>query len=173
MHKRRLYVGEKFTPHHLYTQTLRDVNMGALKSKAGPKGRVAVRVYGADGALVEIYKGRNLVVQSGREACAILAGSGDTDKIVSEMQFGTDDTPTNMSDTGVTSGFPKALDSVAYPTAGTVRYVGALETSENNGVTVKEVGLFCADGTLFARYVIGSIAKTAGIRVEITWDVTF
>ena len=144
-----------------------------VRNKVGPKGRVAVRIYDADGALIEIYKGDNLVVASGREACAILAGSGDTDKIVTEIQFGTDDTPTNMSDTGVTSGFPKAFDSVTYPTAGTVRYVGSLETSENNGVTVKEVGLFCADGTLFARYVIGSIAKTAAIRIEITWDVTF
>lgn len=144
-----------------------------VKSKSAPQGRVAVRVYDADGALIGLHKGRNLVVAGGREACAILAGSGDSDKIVDEIQFGTSDTATNIADTSVTAGFAKAFDSVAYPTAGTVRYVGALETSENNGVTVKEVGLFCADGTMFARYVIGSIAKTSAIRLEVTWDVTF
>jgi hypothetical protein len=144
-----------------------------IKDHPAPRGRVAVRVYDSDGALIELVKGSNLVVAGGREACAILAGSGDTDKIVDEIQFGTSDTATNISDTAVTGGYAKSFDSVAYPTAGTVRYVGSLETSENNGVTIKEVGLFCADGTMFARYVIGSIAKTAAIRIEVTWDVTF
>lgn len=144
-----------------------------IKDKLAPSGRVAVRVYNTDGALIQIIKGKNLVVAGGREACAILAGSGDTDKIVDELQFGTSDTATNIADTGVTSGFAKSLDSVSYPVAGKVRYIGSLETSENNGVTIKEVGLFCADGTMFARYVIGSIAKTAAIRIEVTWDVTF
>lgn len=144
-----------------------------ITSRLSPTGRVAVRVYDTDGALIQIIKGKNLVVAGGREACAILAGSGDTDKIVDEIQFGTSDTATNINDSSVTSGFAKSFDSVAYPTAGKVRYIGSLETSENNGVTIKEVGLFCADGTMFARYVIGSIAKTAAIRIEVTWDVTF
>lgn len=142
-------------------------------SSVQPQGRVTVRAYNADGALVGIERGANLVVTSGREACAILAGSGDTDKIVTLMHFGTSDTATNMSDTAITAPFPKAFDGVTYPVAGKVRYIGSLETSENNGVTVKEVGLVCTDGTLFARYVIGSIAKTSAIRLEVTWDVTF
>ncbi len=144
-----------------------------MNSNVAPTGRVMVRVYDADGALIALQQGNNLVVAGGREACAILAGSGNPDKIVTAIAFGTSDTAVNISDTAITSAFSKSFDSVTYPSAGKVRYIGALETSENNGVTVREVGLVCDDGTLFARYVIGAIAKTSSIRIEVTWTVTF
>jgi len=151
-----------------------------MKKKIGgdalnPKGRVKIKVYNAEGALVDMLNGDNLVVNSGREACAILTATGDTDKIVQDIAFGSGGTIPDLTDTALVSqDLIKALESTtAYPTQTSVKYIGICEITENNGNQIREVGLFCADGTLFARYYVGRIVKTSDIRVVVEWTITF
>ena len=151
-----------------------------MKKKIGgdalnPKGRVKIKVYNAEGALVDMQQGDNLVVNGGREACAILTATGDTDKIVQDIAFGAGGTVPDLTDTALVSqNLIKALESTtAYPTQTSVKYIGICETTENNGNQIREVGLFCADGTLFARYYVGRIVKTSDIRVVVEWTITF
>jgi len=151
-----------------------------MKKKIGgdalnPKGRVKIKVYNAEGALVDMQQGDNLVVNGGREACAILTATGDTDKIVQDIAFGSGGTVPDLTDTALVSqNLIKALESTtAYPTQTAVKYIGICETTENNGNQIREVGLFCADGTLFARYYVGRIVKTSDIRVVVEWTITF
>jgi len=114
-----------------------------MKKKIGgdalnPKGRVKIKVYNAEGALVDMQQGDNLVVNGGREACAILTATGDTDKIVQDIAFGSGGTVPDLTDTALVSqDLIKALESTtAYPTQTAVKYIGICETTENNGINV-------------------------------------
>lgn len=146
-------------------------NGDALK----PMGRVSIKVYNSEGALLDIIKGNNLVVNGGREACAILTATGDTDKLVQDIAFGSGTTAPDLTDTALVSQtLIKALEpTTSYPTQTSVKYIGICETTENNGNQIREVGLFCADSTLFARFFVGRIVKTSDIRVVVEWTITF
>lgn len=150
-----------------------------MKNKKGdklnPQGRVNIKVYNSGGALLDIIKGDNLVVNGGREACAILAATGDTDKIVQDIAFGAGGSVPDLTDTALLiPTLTKALESTtSYPAQTSVKFIGICETAENNGNQIREVGLFCADGTLFARYFVGRITKTSDIRVVVEWTITF
>ncbi len=143
------------------------------RDKLQPTGRVKITITDTRTGDIDVREGKNLVVTTGRECCALLVGSGNTDKIVETMDFGTDNTAANMSDTAITGAFNKGMDSITYPAANQVQFDCILETTENNGMTIEEVGLITADGTLFARYLTGTIVKSSFLRVAIAWTITF
>ena len=136
-----------------------------------PKGTVKMDVY-KDGVLVERFEDRNLIVTSGRNAVAALIGSADTDKAVDRYAVGSNGSATVLTDTAITDQFAKAVGGITYP-SGAVQFAFSLELAENNGVTIREFGLLCVDGTLFARIVRAPIIKDATVRIEGTWTITF
>lgn len=134
-------------------------------------GEVHLKVYDK-GILVAEYTENNLIVNVGKQSLATLLGSADTDKKVTKIGFGTSGAVTAGANTSLENPFSKALDGVTY--SGTsVLFEYALETTENNGVTIREFGLFSADDTLFSRIVRNPINKTSDIRLSGTWKITF
>lgn len=141
------------------------------------RGKFQLKVFNAAGELVEDYLDENLVVTSGKRAMALmLAGDPSItggDKVVATISFGSSQATPDLSDVGITSGFEKALSGYTYPTDNSVQFLFTLELSENNGATIAEFGLLCADGSLFARKVREPISKTNVVRLEGAWTITF
>lgn len=138
-----------------------------------PKGIFELRVYNADGCLIEQYEDWNLIVNGGRSAIASLIGAATSTKDVTQIAFGTNGASPVLTDTAITGAFTKAVGAVSYPATGQVRFAWSLELSESNGVTIREYGLLCQDNTLFARKVRADIAKTSDVRLEGTWTIIF
>ncbi len=136
------------------------------------KGKFELRTY-KNGALIDTYVDNNLVVAGGRNAVAELLGNTSPSKYITEIKFGEDGTPPSSLDTGVTNPFTKAVTAVSYPAIGEVKFDWTLELAENNGVTIKEYGLFCNDATLFARKTGTDVIKTNLIRLEGSWTILF
>lgn len=138
-----------------------------------PTGIFQMRVYDAAGCLVEEYEDNNLIVNGGRDAIADLIGSGDADKVVDTISFGTNGSSPVLTDNAITGAFDKGVNGVTYPATGKVQFAWSLELAENNGVTIREYGLKTNDGTLFARKIRSEINKTSSIRLEGTWTIIF
>lgn len=138
-----------------------------------PKGIFELRVYNADGCLIDQYEDWNLIVNGGRSAIASLIGAATSTKDVTQIAFGTNGASPVLTDTAITGAFTKAVGAVSYPATGQVRFAWSLELAESNGVTIREYGLLCQDNTLFARKVRADIAKTSDVRLEGTWTIIF
>jgi len=136
------------------------------------KGRFEMRTF-KDGKLIDTYIDNNLVVAAGRNAVAELLGNTSPNKFITEIKFGEEGTPPSSLDTGVLNPFTKAVTAVSYPAIGEVKFDWSLELAENNGVTIKEYGLFCSDGTMFARKTGTDVVKTNLIRLEGSWTILF
>jgi hypothetical protein len=135
------------------------------------KGEVHIKAYRGD-ELVEEFHQRNLIVTAGKTSMRnLLAGSG-TNKYVSKISFGTSGTAPAVGDTAITDAFTKAIDSVTYPDASTIRFNWSLATSEANGKDIQEFGLLSNDNTLFARLTRATISKTSDLRLEGTWTIS-
>jgi hypothetical protein len=136
------------------------------------RGEMTLEIWNKDGKLLERITDKNLIVNLGKQSLAALLGSADENKRVAYIGFGTSNAATSGTDTDLENVFPKALDGVSY--SGTaVIFDYALELSENNGVTIREFGLYTLDETLFSRLVRNPINKTAEIRLTGSWKITF
>lgn len=123
--------------------------------------------------VLDEYFDPNLVVNGGRQALAKMAGENAADKQVSKIQFGTNGADPVVSDDEITDAFELDLTGTTYPTTTSVAFSFALGIEENNGTDIREFGLVCADGTLFARKVRAAISKTDEIRLEGVWTINF
>lgn len=150
-----------------------------MKDNISIKGEVSIRGYNADGELVYSLNKSNLVVTTGKQRMAALLATANPDYLVDGIIFGTGAAAPTLSDNyaGITSPFEKAIGLASYPTANSVQFAWSLEFAENNGVTIREIGLVSGfapdDKALFARIVTDAIAKTSGLRLEGTWKITF
>lgn len=135
-------------------------------------GEVSLQVWSKDGKLLYNEVANNLIVNVGKQSLAKLLGSAESNKRVAKIGFGTSGAVTAGANTSIENQFIKALDGVTY--SGTsVIFEFALETSENNGVTIREFGLFSNDDTMFSRVVRSPLTKTPDIRLSGTWKITF
>jgi hypothetical protein len=142
-----------------------------MNEKISAKGAFHLKVY-KGGVLIEDIIQDNLIVNVGRQSLARLLGEALTGKRVTQIGFGTAATPVAGTQTALENPFFKVLDGVSY--AGTtVSFPYTLDESENNGVTIREFGLFSNDNTMFSRIVRNPIAKTSDIRLEGVWSITF
>lgn len=133
---------------------------------------MTLEIWNKEGQLIERVVDKNLVVNLGKQSLATLLGSADADKRVAQIGFGTSNAPTAGTDSNLENLFIKALDGVSY--SGTsVLFQYALELTENNGVTIREFGLYTLDDTLFSRLVRNPINKTNEIRLTGSWKITF
>jgi len=120
--------------------------------------------------LVQESRTHNLIVASGldyiRDMLEGVVPRPDTIKV------GTGSTAVLSTNTDLeTSVFSKVI-SRRYPEAAKITYQMLMETSEGNGNTIAEVGLF-GSSTLIARAVISpTIAKTSAILLTVAHEIT-
>lgn len=142
------------------------------QDKLQPKGFLQYRIYDGNELIYE-DGGQNLVVSGGRDAIVRLIGGNGTGKHIVEFGVGEGSTSPVDGDTALTNAFIKAVDNITSPTNGTAQVEFTLTETEANTLVITEFGLFCDDGTLFARKVVPAINKTSSIRIEATWKIIF
>lgn len=116
-----------------------------------------------NGVVIDRWQDKNLIVDVGRDAMARLLG-GNRTTFVTKIGFGTNGTPAETSDTTLANIFSKPLQNVRYSgytgtfysetvvvESGQVRFEYFLNTTEANGLNIRERGLLFSDNTLFAR----------------------
>ena len=144
-----------------------------MKDKINPTGRVRTQIYNRAGELIHDETGSNLVVTIGREALAQLIVSAPANLVVDTMAFGRNGLPVALSNSTIMSATNKTVDS-ATTVGTTTTFVGTLDYGDAIGDTIKEYGLKCNNGSLFARYTWGGqVDKTALNRIVVTWSITF
>lgn len=133
------------------------------------RGAVHLDVY-KDGKLIESETDHNLIVTVGRTQLAKLLGGGYTGHIT-KIGVGTGSAAAADTDTGLTSGVLIGIGKVEYDTA-KVRFNFEVGTNQANGVSIREFGLFFADGTMFSHRVRKSvIGKENDIKISGYWDI--
>jgi hypothetical protein len=129
-----------------------------------------------NGVPVENVEEQNLIVTAGRAQVAHLLAGEFTGRQITKIAFGTSGTAPALSDTQITNAFTKNLIGFVYPAAGQVKFNWNLTTSEANGKAILELGLVCADTTLFSRRIRESgkpINKESDISIEGDWTIVF
>lgn len=143
-----------------------------MREHISAKGSVHLRIFNAQGELIEDTRQDNLIVNVGKQSIAALVGAATANKRVAKIGYGTAATPTAGAQTSIENPFVKALDGVSY--SGTsVSFEFSLDNPEDNGVTIRELALFSVDDTMFSRITRNPIDKTSDIRIEGTWTITF
>lgn len=143
-----------------------------FSDQAPLRGSFEIRVYKA-GQEIEHYCDPNMIMASARDALARLIGGDGSGKTVTRIGVGTNGNGPSVDDTGLTSAYTKAVAGHTYPATGEVAFAFTLGTGEANGKTIKEFGLLCSDGTLFARKTRGAIVKADDIEITGSWTIKF
>ena len=139
-----------------------------------------------NGVVVQEINRCNLVVTQGRvEECHIIAGDDTANRVITYLAVGeggwtVDEftpVPPSMSDVALEDEYPsegrKAITSHSYPISTTVEFYTILTETECNTAHLTEAGLFCLNGSLFARITYEVIPKTATRTVEYYWRIIF
>lgn len=157
----------------------------------------AVKIYVEElGVNTLVWDDPNLIVDGARKALTHLIAAGDANYKVSTIKLGTkghnlttgnllDPVAPKVSDTGLidtTTAYAETISSsgngITYQGTGdtSVKFSVVLEKTEGNGtgtVAYTEAGLFCANGTLFARETFPAIVKNANRRITFEWTILF
>ncbi|MGL4448690.1 MAG: hypothetical protein ACRCUZ_13405 [Shewanella sp.] len=115
----------------------------------------------------------NMIMASAKSALARLIAGQGSGKNITRIAFGTSGTGPSPDDAAITGAYTKALAAAEFPAAGQVKFGFSLAESEANGLNIRELGLLCADGTLFARKVRGMIEKTSDLSITGSWTIIF
>lgn len=143
-----------------------------MQEEVKPRVNVLVNVYEAkSGTLISTQQTHNLVVDSGLNLLRDAIQSGVISP-VTRIGFGASNTPVGPTNTslfdeifrtnlGTTISSNKAL---------TCQYF--LDDTTGNGQTLREVGLFTTDGTLYARVLLPTpIPKTDLVVATFSWTL--
>jgi len=65
------------------------------------------------------------------------------------------------------------VSDCTYPATGEACFAFTIGAGEANGKSIREFGLLCSDGTLFARRTRGVIEKADDIEITGTWTIKF
>lgn len=115
-----------------------------------------------------------MILDAYYDAVRRLLGHGDTDAQITHVGFGTDGTPADPADTALSEGaILVPLGTVETPAGEprTLRVHFLLPRNTGNGMEIREIGLFTADGTLVARKTREAINKTADMEIGDTWEI--
>ncbi len=144
-----------------------------FKESAPLKGILRYTVY-KDGVPIEEFEDNNLIVNGARLEMAHLIAGDVAKRSINRISVGTNGTAPTVKDTAITGAFTKAVDGFSYPANGQVQVNWKLTTAEANGLAIREFGLICADGTLFARRIRANpIYKESDISIEGEWIIIF
>lgn len=125
------------------------------------------------GRLLACWRDDNMIMVGARNALAQLIAGDGPGKVISQIGFGTSGSGPTPDDTALTGAFVKQVTGHAYPSAGRVRFDWRLETTEANGLAIREFGLITADDTLFARKTRAPIEKADDISLDGAWTIIF
>lgn len=123
------------------------------------------------GELIEHYEDKNLIVNAARFGVSKLIGGDVAGRSITQIGFGINGTPPQVTDTALSSQFAKNIGSITYEGVSTVVFNWTLEAAENNGMVIQEFGLLAANGTLFSRKSRQPINKTAEVRLVGAWKI--
>lgn len=138
-----------------------------------PKGHLSVCVY-VRGRLVEVWDGRNTLVNAERSISARLLGGDVTDRYVGQIGFGTSGVQPAMSNVALQDPYIKSIQSVSYPDATSVLFDFNLTADEANGKNIFEFGLMTQSGVMIARRVRSkALSKTPDITLSGKWRINF
>lgn len=130
-----------------------------------------------DGEIVNHWIEDNLIVNLGRQTICQLLATGNVQRVVNTLGFGTGQITAAVTDTSLTDSFTKNVgSSITYPSETQIRWDWSLETGEGNGagtVSYYEMGLLTNNGTLFSRKVRAEMVKNASTRFFGTWTLNF
>lgn len=135
------------------------------------KGEFHLRVL-KHGKEIERIDDHNLVVDTGRIRLAELA-AGKSTAFITHIGVGSGANTEEVTDTELTNGqlFPLVKTTV---TGRDVQLDFLIDTTEANGMLIREFGLFCADGTMFSRRARkGVIEKQDDIQISGYWILHF
>jgi hypothetical protein len=139
-----------------------------MQSKA--TGTVKFEVLAGDTVIkTEIYP--NMLMPSFYTHLAQTFG-GNNNFSPSHIGFGTDGTPPNAVNAGLTNGILVPIQLIVYPAQNALEFSATLQEMQGNGITFREFGLF-AGNVLLARRVHAGITKQSNHRFRITWLITF
>lgn len=139
-------------------------------------GQVSIKGYDEHGNEVLTVDKNNLVVNVGKGVLVTMLRSGSSTLLANGVGFGTNGATPTLADTALTAGFVKAISSNTSPQPNQAQFNWALEYGENNGMTIRELGLICdrlGAAVLFARLTTDPIVKTSSLRLEGSWRITF
>ena len=139
-------------------------------------GEVSIQCVAEDGRVLYEYTDNNLVVTGGRVNAVRLMGGSASGYEITKIGVGTSNTAAAITDTGLTGSFVKLLNTDStvntYTTTPpvSVTFYFKINTSEANGMTIFELGLFNDNGDLMARKVLdSSIAKNSSFAITGSW----
>lgn len=145
--------------------------MNTNNDKVQLHGSVTWAELDADGNVVDMIEGPNLITDLGKLNAEHLLGGHASGKAIIEMAFGTNGTPPTPGDTTITAPLTKAITTVSYAAGNTVVFETDILTGDP-AMTVAEVGLLNVDGVLCHRKVFDPPkAKVAGIAYHVTYKV--
>lgn len=126
-----------------------------------------VRIWSGDVILAD---GANLVMDVAPELVAHLLGGDGSGAVITSIGLGTSNTAPTGGDVELTDPLTKALDTRGYPAPGSVEFFWSLGLAEAVGMTIQELGLITASGTLIARKVLPNpITKSAAMGLTGSW----
>lgn len=144
------------------------------------RGEFHLKVY-KGGKLIEDYKDKNLIVDSGFALVQQLLSSAADDKHIDRIAFGEllsgEPVAPTAGQTEVPNRFDittggndyKAFDTVTFPTNRSVSFNWSLNGTQGNGHEISYFGLLNSEDTLFAAKSRPAITKTSDIVLEGTW----
>lgn len=120
----------------------------------------------------KILDNHNLIVNDALLITARLLSNIDAEPLT-HIGFGTSNIPPAITDSSLSDAYMKEIDGSAVGSDDkSCTFMFSLDTSEDNGVTISEIGLFTASETLFARRVLDvPIEKTENIAFDGTWTI--
>lgn len=136
------------------------------------RGDFEIRVF-RNGVEIEHYQDKNMIMASARDALARLIGGNGSGKVVTRIGVGVNGTDPKPTDTGLKDGYAKNVNGCTYPATGEACFAFTIAAGEANGMAIREFGLLCSDGTLFARKTRGIIEKADDIEITGTWTIKF
>ena len=142
----------------------------AFQDEQTVRGHVHLEVR-KSGELIDVDDDHNVVVSGGRAMLAGVLGGRDAGKYITQVGVGTSAAAATESDTDLASKALIAISSATYDGA-KVRFNFTIGSGQANGLTIRELGLFFSNGTMFSRRVRKSaIGKEDDIEIAGYWDI--
>lgn len=136
------------------------------------RGQLSITLHRA-GQQPQTITEHNMIMASAKSALARLIAGQGSGKNINRIAFGTNGVGPTPNDQAISEAYTKAVSAITFPTEGQARFAFTLSESEANGLNIRELGLLCADGTLFARKVRGLIEKTSDLSITGSWTIIF
>lgn len=136
------------------------------------RGDFEIRVF-RNGIEIEHYRESNMIMNTAKDALARLVGGNGAGKVITRIGVGVNGEGPSPTDRELKNSYIKNVSGCSYPAIGEACFAFSIGRSEANGKGIREFGLICSDGTLFARRTRGLIEKEEDIDITGTWTIKF